>query len=89
MIISSDVDICKNKLISLIGHRIRLTSNGGRKRLIVNDGIVDGCYDNFFNVKCLKKDGKTYELVSFSYIDVLTKNVRVVVPVSNSDEASA
>ena len=89
MIITSDVDICRKKLESLVGHRIRLTSNGGRKRLIINEGIVESCYSNVFNVKCLKEDGETYELVSFSYVDVLTKAVRVAIPVATAGEVSA
>lgn len=79
MIIRSDLDLCRNKLQSMIGTSVRLTSNGGRKRLIIHEGVVDNCYPNHFTVKCKRSEGD-YEIVSYSYIDVLTRAVRIAVP---------
>ena len=79
MIIRSDVEMCKNTIESLIGKRVRLTSNGGRKRLIIHDGIVEDCYPNVFTVRCTREDEKD-NVVSYSYVDVLTRAVRVSVP---------
>ncbi|MBQ0012368.1 MAG: Veg family protein [Clostridiales bacterium] len=78
MIIKSDVEACKKNLESYIGRTVRLTSNGGRKRIIVHEGILDHCYPNMFTVKCDRKHtSSTQETVSYSYIDVLTKTVRI------------
>ena len=78
MIIKSDVEECKKNLEAYIGRTVRLTSNGGRKRIIVHEGILDHCYPNIFTVKCNRKPANSnQELVSYSYVDVLTKTVRV------------
>ncbi len=78
MIIKSDVEACKKNLESYIGRTVRLTSNGGRKRIIVHEGILDHCYPNMFTVRCDRKPiNAAQETVSYSYIDVLTKTVRI------------
>lgn len=80
MIISSDLDRCRNKFEGLIGRRVVLKTNGGRKRIITYVGTVEQCYPNVFTVKCERKPGE-FSVVSFSYIDVLTRTVRVgIVP---------
>ena len=78
VIIKSDVEACKKNLESYIGRTVRLTSNGGRKRIIVHEGILDHCYPNMFTVKCdRKRVASSQETVSYSYIDVLTKAVHI------------
>ena len=78
MIVKTDVDECKRRLEAYIGRTVRLTSNGGRKRIIVHEGILDHCYPNMFTVKCNRKvSGASQEVVSYSYIDVLTKVIHI------------
>ena len=78
MIVKSDIDACKRGLEEHIGHRIRLTSNGGRKRMIIHEGILDHCYPNVFTVRCTRPANSTsQEIISYSYVDILTKVVRV------------
>ncbi|MBR3058054.1 MAG: Veg family protein [Clostridiales bacterium] len=78
MIVKTDVDECKKRLEEYIGRTVRLTSNGGRKRIIVHEGILDHCYPNMFTVRCNRKVANaSQEVVSYSYIDVLTKVVHI------------
>ena len=88
MIIRSDLDSCKSKLQSMIGSRVRLTSNGGRKRIIVHEGVVDNCYPNVFTVRCQRESDGEFEIVSYSYIDVLTRAVRIAIPAEAADTAA-
>ena len=77
MIIKSDVEKFKGAFSKcMIGQKVRLTSNGGRKRLIVYEGVVEGCYPNVFSVRYTRPDGKD-DVVSYSYVDVLTGKVKV------------
>lgn len=78
MIVKSDLDSCRKDMQSNIGKRIRLKSNGGRKRTIVQEGILDCCYPNVFTVRCSKMN-KYQELVSYSYIDILTRVVEIAI----------
>ncbi len=87
MIIRSDLESCKSRLQTMIGKRVRLTSNGGRKRLIVHEGVIDNCYPNVFTVKC-KRDEDHFEIVSYSYIEILTRAVRIAIPAESASEAA-
>ncbi len=78
MIVRNDLDNCRKDMESFIGRRIRLRSNGGRKRTIIQEGILDHCYPNVFTVKCCRRNSYQ-ETVSFSYIDILTRVVEIAV----------
>ena len=78
MIAKTDLDICRRGMQAYVGRRVKLKSSGGRKRTIVQEGILDSCYPNVFTVRCSKH--KTYqETVSFSYVDILTRVVEIAV----------
>lgn len=88
MIIKSDLESCRERLQSMIGSPVRLSSNGGRKRIIVHEGVVDNCYPNVFTVRCQRESDGAFEIVSYSYIDVLTRAVRIAIPAEASDTAA-
>ncbi len=78
MIVKTDLDACKRDLENFIGRKIRLTSNGGRKRTIIHEGVLDHCYPNVFTVRCSGRNTDNYqEIVSYSYVDILTKVVEI------------
>lgn len=59
-----------------VGKKVRLRSSGGRKRTIIQEGILDSCYPNVFTVRCSKN--KAYqEMISYSYVDILTRVVEI------------
>ena len=78
MIVRNDVDSCRKGMEAYVGKRVRLKSNGGRKRKIIHDGILESCYPNVFTVRCLNQNSYQ-ETISYSYVDVLTKVVEVAV----------
>lgn len=78
MIVKTDLEACKHDLETFVGRRIRLTSNGGRKRIIIHEGVLDHCYPNVFTIRCSRRDSGAYsEIISYSYVDVLTKVVEI------------
>ncbi len=78
MIAKTDLDICRKGMQAFVGRRIKLKSSGGRKRTIVQEGVLENCYPNVFTVRCANH--KTYqEMVSFSYVDILTRVVEIAV----------
>ena len=86
MIISSDIELCRKKFEEIKGRRVVLKTNGGRKRIITYVGEVDYCYPNVFTVKCECNPGE-FTIVSFSYVDVLTRTVRVGLVADHPAEA--
>jgi uncharacterized protein Veg len=79
MIVKADLDICRRGMQSYIGKRVKLRSNGGRKRTIIHEGILDRCYPNVFTVRCSRKNAASQETISFSYIDLLTRVVEIAI----------
>ncbi len=79
MIIKSELEMCKRDMEACIGRKVRLKSNGGRKRTIIREGIVENCYPNVFTVRCLRTNHDEQEMVSYSYVDILTDTVEVAV----------
>jgi uncharacterized protein Veg len=68
----------KKDLEAYVGARIRLKANRGRKRVLEREGILEGTYANIFIVK-LEEANQTERRVSYSYSDLLTEAVELVV----------
>ena len=76
MIVKTDLDSCRKDMQAFIGKKVTLKSNGGRKRLIVQEGILESCYPNVFTVRCAKSNLYS-EMISYSYVDILTRAVEI------------
>ena len=63
------IDNIKEELVLLEGKRIKAKVNIGRNKFEVFEGIVQKAYPFLFTVKILD------EIKSFSYADILTKNI--------------
>lgn len=60
-----------------VGDKVTLRANGGRKKILVNDGVIESVYPSIFVIR-LNSD--TQRTVTYSYSDVLTKTVQLVFP---------
>ncbi|GIM29648.1 hypothetical protein CPJCM30710_23140 [Clostridium polyendosporum] len=58
-----------------IGERVTLKANGGRRKVLVNNGVLESVYPSIFVVRL---DTDTQRTVTYSYSDVLTKTVQLV-----------
>ena len=75
----SNVECIRLNLEKYIGSKIRVTTKEGRKRVKVCKGVLESIYPHIFIVRyegdgCLQIE-TTRE--SYSYVDVLTRNVEV------------
>ncbi|MCL5677432.1 MAG: Veg family protein [Firmicutes bacterium] len=61
-----------------VGQRIRLKANKGRKKVVERNGVLERTYPNIFVVK-LDEAETNERRVSFSYADLLTEAVELVV----------
>ncbi|MFO7172849.1 MAG: Veg family protein [Bacillota bacterium] len=74
----------KRDLDSHIGARIRLRANKGRKKVLEREGILEQTYPNIFTVRI--RDGSLGERrVSYSYTDLLTEDVELVIYDANGE----
>ncbi|GFP77368.1 MULTISPECIES: Veg family protein [Clostridium] len=58
-----------------IGEKVILRANGGRRKVLVNNGVLESVYPSIFVIR-LETD--TQRTVTYSYSDVLTKTVQLV-----------
>ena len=67
---------------SNIGQKVKLKANRGRKKSYIKEGIINDTYGNIFTVR-VDIDTKSVQTLSYTYSDVLTSNVELVVCSSN------
>lgn len=58
-----------------VGEKVTLKANGGRKKIVINNGVLEKTYDSIFIIRL---DSSSQRTVSYSYSDVLTKTVQLV-----------
>lgn len=63
---------------SNIGEKVRLKANRGRRKSYIKEGIIDDTYGNVFTVR-VDVDTKDVQTLSYTYSDLLTSNVELVV----------
>ncbi|MCX7841963.1 MAG: Veg family protein [Clostridia bacterium] len=78
MIDKGDLFQIKRNIETCIGQKVQLKANRGRKKAIIREGVLENTYPSIFVVK-FENDYETTRRVSYSYTDVLTKAVELVV----------
>ncbi|MDD3223457.1 MAG: Veg family protein [Clostridium sp.] len=68
------LDSIKKNIEDHIGQKVVLKANSGRKRIVVNNGILEKTYPSIFVVRL---DSEDQRKVTYSYSDVLTKTVQL------------
>ncbi len=70
-------DIRRN-LETLVGEKILLRANGGRRKTVERTGVLEETYPSVFVIK-LDQASNSFKRVSYSYADVLTETVELLV----------
>ncbi|KSV59734.1 Veg family protein [Acetivibrio ethanolgignens] len=70
-----DVGQVRKVVNAHIGSRVRIKSNKGRHKIDVTEGIITETYPSIFLVEVANDVEATSQMVSYSYTDVLTKDV--------------
>lgn len=78
MIEKGDLFLVKKSIETCIGERVQLKANKGRKKAFEREGVLENSYPSIFIVK-FENDFENTRRVSFSYTDVLTNAVEIVV----------
>lgn len=66
----------KKSLDGLVGEKVRVRANKGRKRVVEREGVLEKTYPHIF-VVMLNEKRNSPRRVSFSYADVLTETVEL------------
>ncbi|MDD5602699.1 MAG: Veg family protein [Eubacteriales bacterium] len=78
MIEKTDLFQVKRDIQSFIGEKVQLKTNKGRKKSFIKEGILENTYPSIFVIK-FENEFDMIRRVSYSYTDVLTKAVEMVV----------
>ena len=69
------LEAIKKDIEGHVGESVTLKANGGRRKVLVNKGIIEKAYPSIFVIRL---DNDTRRTVTYSYSDVLTKTVQLV-----------
>lgn len=64
----------KKYLEGHLGEKVTLKANGGRKKIFVDSGVLEGVYPSIFVIRLETGAQRT---VTYSYSDILTKTVQL------------
>lgn len=89
MFVQNDLAKIKTNLSDNVGNKVKLRAKHGRKQIIVREGVIESTYPSIFIVKLdIQDDIPTSERrVSYSYTDVLTKAVELIICDPNEEQA--
>lgn len=77
----NDLSKIKSSLTDSVGQKVKLTAKKGRKQIVTREGVIESTYPSIFTVK-LDNESEYFtseRRVSYSYTDVLTKSVELVI----------
>jgi uncharacterized protein Veg len=71
----------KSDLAESVGHKVKLTAKKGRKQVVTREGVIENTYPSIFTIKLDTPDDllAAERRVSYSYTDVLTKTVELII----------
>ena len=74
-----DLNRVRQSIKNQIGSRIKISANRGRHKFVTAKGVITQTYPNIFLVELENADGNDQnKTVSFSYQDVITRDVRMM-----------
>ncbi len=76
----SNSDFCKvrESVRSKIGSKVVIKQDRGRNRIEIQEGILQDAYPSVFTILVdSRRDDNPPQLLSFSYIDIITKEIRM------------
>ncbi len=81
MIDKNDIERVRRLLTENIGKRIQLSAKKGRKRVTVRYGVIKETYPSIFvlQLDSISEFASTERTISFSYADVLTKSIEIMI----------
>lgn len=68
----------RNAVVRNIGKKVKVMSNKGRNKVDIAEGIISQTYPFLFSIELVSTENSVSRTISFSYTDVLTKDVQLV-----------
>ena len=73
-------NMCKvgNELLRNVGRKVKIKANKGRNKVDIAEGVISQTYPCVFLIELDHSVSDSVKTMSFSYTDVLTKEVELV-----------
>ena len=78
MIEKNDLCMIKRRIENSVGDKVKLSANKGKKKSFVKVGVIENSYPSIFIIRFENEYDMTRR-ISYSYTDVLTKVVELVI----------
>lgn len=75
---ASSMSSIRNTIVNNVGKKVQIRTNLGRNRYDVSEGVIDQTYPCVFLVKIDNTSTEPAKTISYSYTDVLTREVELV-----------
>ena len=73
----SDFDKVRASVKQQCGSKVIIQLDKGRNKIDIQEGVIQGAYPSVFTILVEDKDDdKPAQLLSFSYTDIITKDIR-------------
>lgn len=77
MMKQADVNMVRRAVTSHLGRKVKIRANRGRHKIDVTEGVLEEAYPSIFLIKVGSELEDSVKMLSFSYTDVLTKDVQL------------
>lgn len=67
----------RREVENYLGKRVKLEAHKSKKKLYQKEGIIESAYPSIFTIK-VKEERRRETKLSFSYSDILTQSVKIV-----------
>lgn len=78
MMKQNDVNSVRNAVMNQTGKRVKIRINRGRHKVDVTEGIISETYPSIFLIRIQEKENMPVRVVSYSYTEILTKDVELI-----------
>ena len=68
----------RNTVVKNVGKRVKIKANKGRNKVDIAEGVISEIYSSIFLIQLDGEIPDTVKTMAFSYTDVLTKEVELV-----------
>lgn len=73
----ADLNMVRKAVVKHMGQKVKVMENKGRHKIDVTEGVIAGSYPSIFLIQVSGGIEETMHTLSFSYTDVLTRNVQL------------
>lgn len=73
----ADVNDVRRAVFRHRGSKVRIRTNKGRHKFDVNEGVIKEVYPYIFMIEIQDEVDERFRMVSYSYSDVLTRDVQL------------